>query len=308
MNYDIKIQGDPCDNGKIALSRMGVLAKSSSDVITRSLALKIFGYSDVKLPSQWVNALDVQLEKVYGDSKIGTNLLLDCNPLASQLRNFQTDAFKPELVDELKTLTPMALLITAFSNAINENSDKNSLDKPLLKSLIQFKKNFVNDNETFYFSNRNSIPAIEIKKVDFRKIELLVENTPEPNKVSVCGKLDELKHSKQSIVIVVDGKRINANAKDESIIESIKEFFGHELVITGMAHYKPGGALSFIEIQEFREPQSKDNYLSKVPSAMSAKQQMLFHVKENKGTNLLSSLIGEWPGTESIDEILNDID
>jgi len=77
---------------------------------------------------------------------------------------------------------------------------------------------------------------------------------------------------------------------------------GKELTITGMAHYKPGGQVSFIEIQEYYEPGEKDIFFSRKPSAMDAQQQIQFQLKKGKKKNPLADIIGKWPGNESEEE------
>lgn len=308
MNYDIKIAGAPVDNGSISFSRMEQLTRTTGAIVARAMALKIFGYSDVKIPGLWTQAQDIQLEKVFGDQTAGTNLLVNCEPLSGKIKAFQVDMYKQDLWKELQQVTPMTLLISAFNTALTESGDRNQLDKPLLKALIQFKKNFVSDQETISLSNRQSIPGIEIRKSDFKKIELLEDSIPEPNKVSVFGKVEELKHSKRSVVLMTDGKRINAFAKDDDILDGIKEYFGQELVITGMAHYRPGGVLSYLVIQSYRKPDEADPNLEREPSAMTAEQQLLFQIKKKGLINPLASIVGEWPGDESIEDILESID
>ena len=60
-----------------------------------------------------------------------------------------------------------------------------------------------------------------------------------------------------------------------------------------------------IEIQEFWQPNSSDKYFSKKPHAMTAKQQILFQVKQGKGSKsfeALKALVGMWPGDETDEE------
>src|SRR5690606_31886914 len=98
--------------------------------------------------------------------------------------------FKPS--EEVLQLTPMALVIHSFQTALNEENQDADLDKPLLKSLMSFKKNFISDNEIIYMANRGTIAEVRLTKDDFQKIELLEDSIPEPKKVIVNGQLDEM--------------------------------------------------------------------------------------------------------------------
>jgi hypothetical protein len=58
-----------------------------------------------------------------------------------------------------------------------------------------------------------------------------------------------------------------------------------------MAHYKPNGKLSFIDIQEYAEPNVADKYFSKMPNAITAQQQLFFQAKEGRKSNSLNALM-----------------
>ena len=56
------------------------------------------------------------------------------------------------------------------------------------------------------------------------------------------------------------------------------------------------------------EPSQYDNYFSKKISKETVEQQITKQHKNFKNKNHLSEIIGEWPGDETIEEILNDLD
>lgn len=306
MNYDIQIRGDDKDNGLIEFDRLSQLTQSTKEIATKALMLRVGGFSELKPPKNLLKSLSIYLESLSGNKTEGTYLLLNCEYFKKNIDSLQMNAFKP--TEELLQLTPMALVIQTFRAALIDEEEKDYLDKPLLKTLLKFKKNFINDNEIIYFSNRNTVPAIEVTVDDFEKIENLEESIPEPNKVIINGKLDEMKYSKSKLVLVTEQGAVNAFSKDPSSIYSIKDFFGKELTITGMAHYKPGGKLSFIEIQEFAEPGENDKFFSRIPHAMSVQQQIAFEVKSGKSKNPLRELTGQWPGDESLDDLLKQLE
>jgi hypothetical protein len=214
--------------------------------------------------------------------------------------------FKPN--EDLLKLTPMALVIQTFRSALIDNEDKDNLDKPLLKTLLKFKKNFLSDNEIFFFSNRQSIPEIEITKNDFKRIEYLEDNIPEPKKIIINGQLDEMKVSKNKLGLVTQEGFVNIFAHENSIIQGILDFMGKEVTISGMAHFKPNGQVSYIDIQEYFEPGQKDSFYSRKPISMNVEQQQLFQIKQGKKRNPLSEITGKWPGEESFDELIKMLD
>jgi len=302
MNYDIQIRGDEKDNGLIEFDRLTQLTQSTKEIAIKSLMLRIGGFSELRPTKQLMQSLSIYLESLSGNKTEGTYLLLNCDYFENSIKSLQLNAFKP--TEELLQLTPMALVIQTFRSALIQEEDKDYLDKPLLKTLLKFKKNFISNNEIIYLSNRGSVPAIEVTIDDFEKIEDLEESIPEPNKVIINGKLDEMKYSKSKLVLITEQGPVNAFSKDPSFIYSIKDYFGKDLTITGMAHYKPGGRLSFIEMQDFSEPGKSDSFFSKIPHAMSVQQQIAFELKSGKSRNPLNDLTGKWPGDESLDDLL----
>jgi hypothetical protein len=192
------------------------------------------------------------------------------------------------------------LVMDSFRIALHDEMENADLDKPLLKSLMNFRRNFVSDNEVIYIANRGTAAEVRLTKNDFRKIGQLEESIPEPGKIIVHGQLDEMKVSKGKLGLQTDQGFVNVFANDKSIIQNIVGFMGKDVTIAGMAHYKPNGQLSFVEIQEYGEPAARDRYFSRRPHAMTARQQLLFQVKQGKGPDSLDAL-------QSIAGLLSDI-
>jgi len=297
MNYDIKILGEDEDNGLLEFDRLNLLTTSTKDIATKALMFRLRGFSDINPDKNLKKALAMRLESISGSGQDGTSLTINCTHFSETIKGLQFEMFKPR--EEVLQLTPMALVISSFQTAINDDSEDADLDKPLLKSLMSFKKNFISDNEIFYMANRGTIAEVRLTKDDFQKIGLLEDRIPEPKKVIVNGQLDEMKVSKGKLGLQTEQGFVNVFANDKSIIENIVGFMGKEVTISGLAHYKPNGQLSFVEIQEYNEPGARDRFFSKKPTAMTAHQQLLFQAKQSKKSSSLSAL-------KSISGLLND--
>jgi hypothetical protein len=288
MNYDIKIVGDDDDNGLIEFDRLNTLTKSTKEIATKALMLKLKGYSDITPDKHIKKALELRLQSLIGNNKDGTSMTIECSHFSETIKGVQLDFFKPK--EQLLETTPMALVINSFHIALSENQQDVDIDKPLLKSLISFKRNFISDNEIFYLANRGSMPEVKLTKNDFQKIILLEESIPSPKKTIINGQLDEIKVSKSRLGLQTEKGMLTVIAKNENILNSILEYVGKAVTISGMAHYKPNGQVSFVEILEFRKPNNVDTYFSKKPNAMNAQQQLLFQAKQDQGYNSLAAL------------------
>lgn len=311
MNYDIKIVGEDADNGQIEFDRLNLLTKSTKDIATKALMLQLRGFSDIKPDKNLQKALSLYLENISGNAQDGTSLTIGANHFSDTIKGIQYELFKPKV--EILKLTPMALVIGSFHAALSDNKENIDLDKPLLKSLLSFKSNFISDNEIFYLANRGTIAEVKITRDDFQKISVLEDSIPAPKKVIVNGQLDEMKVSKGKLGLQTEQGFINVFANEPNFIERIVEFMGKEVTIAGMAHYKPNGQLSFIEIQDFNSPNPNDKFFSKKPLATSASQQLLFKNKQiKKGKSFqalkeISGLLKDDINDEQFNEMIKDI-
>ena len=306
MNYDIKILAKKGPEGAIEFDRLGIITKTTKEIALKSFMLKYRGYSDLTPDRKIRKALAIRLEKLSTVDNEETSLLIDCDYFKDAVKELQLDAFRD--VDELLSLTPMALVINSFRAALTDKGDLDNLDKPLLKSLMKFKRSFEHDDEVFSFSNRNTIPEIEIRKQDFKKIENLEESIPEPKKVMVNGMLDEMKISKSKLGLITSDGNVNLFVTEKSLLPELREYLGREVTISGTAHFKPNGTVSFIQVDEYSEPGETDKVFNRKPRAMGTEQQVLFQLKAGKKQNPLNDLIGSWPGDESLDELLEMLD
>jgi hypothetical protein len=288
MNYDIKIIGEDQDNRLLEFDRLNLLTKSTKDIATKALMFRLRGFSDINPDKSIKKALSMRLQNISGSRQNGTILTIDCTQFSETIKGLQFEMFKPS--EEVLQLSPMALVIHSFQTALNDDNKDADLDKPLLKSLMSFKKNFISDNEILYMANRGTIAEVRLTKDDFQKIGQLEDRIPEPRKVIVNGQLDEMKVSKGKLGLQTEQGLVNVFANDKRIIENIVSFMGKEVTISGIAHYKPNGQLSFVEIQEYGKPGTRDRFFSKKPSAMTAHQQLFFQAKQSKKTSSFSAL------------------
>ncbi|SDA96756.1 hypothetical protein SAMN03080617_04280 [Algoriphagus alkaliphilus] len=297
MNYDVKLINNSEGKGRIELDRMGFLAKHIKGIAQKTLLLQLFGYSKVKMPRNLHRYLDIFLTQTQeGDGD--TILTLD----AESFKNIpiQLNLFTEK--EALKDLTPMALVIKSFTAALSDDADKNMIDEPLLDELLQFKNFFNSDLEKILLSNRKTIPEIEFSKKEIEKVKSLYKSIPLPKKQVVAGVIDEMKYSKEQVILTTsDSKKVIVIvAKD--LLSQLKEFFGRDISITGMAHYKPGGNLSYIQLESFGEPGKAGHFLSRRPDQLTTNQQIAIQLSQGKKKNPLDDIFGKWPGNESDEE------
>jgi hypothetical protein len=298
MNYDIKIINNYEGKGRIELNRMEFLAKHIKSIAQKALLLQLYGYSKVSLPKNLNKYLYVYLTQTKGDDG-STILTLD----ADNFKNIsqQLDLFKEK--QNLNTLTPMALVIQSFTAALSDDDDTDMIDEPLMDELLKFKKFFHTDTEKLLLTNRSTMPEVEFSRKEIDKIESLFKKIPPPQKTVVAGKVDEMKFSREQVILTTsDHKKIVVIVTKE-MFNGLKQYFGQEIAITGMAHFKPGGQISYIKMEKFNE--ADDRFMkmfSRKPHKMSIQQQIALQLREGKKPNPIDEIFGKWPGNETDEE------
>ncbi len=307
MTYEIKLSGTDQDDGKIDLQRLALLAQSISEIAKGALQIRLLGISNErgKKTERITNALRISLS----DLKKGSTILeLECEPFKKTLKGQQGNAFNTEILERLPEQTPMSLVVESFNEALDYNEENSYLDKALLKRLKSFEKVFISSDESVSIANQGSIPELILRKIDFKKIQTLEESIPEPQEVIINGIVDELKYSKSRISVATDEGLVSGVLSDDFEPDEISKYWGKKLTIAGTAHYLPGGRMSFLYIERIFEPTESDKYFSRTSKKETTEQQIVRQQKQLKYSNHLSEIVGEWPGDESIDEILNALD
>jgi hypothetical protein len=114
-----------------------------------------------------------------------------------------------------------------------------------------------------------------------------------------------MQYSKDLIQVQTEQGAIRALLTSEIQFQEVSEYFGQRVTLDGIANFKPSGNVSTIEIRKVRLANGTDDWFTKKPTPI--KEQLDFKElrtkQKYKGTNL-NNVIGEWPGDESIEELL----
>jgi len=302
IEYDIILKSDLQGKGTIDLDRMALLAESIINIAKGALQIRLGGISSKpgKTPDFLDKALKITLK---GITESSTKLALESPTFADSLEGVQLNVFQPELGEELQHQTPMSLFMLAYKEAFDENdSEKNFLDKALLKNLTDLQSFFRSEDEELIISNRDSIPELHLKKSDFKRIKILEDAIPEPTNVVVNGIIDILEHSRSKITVKTEQGNLIGSIKNKTQQEIIKNFWGREATIFGTGHFKPNGRLSYVEIERIFEATEEDKHFSKVPAVESVIHQVKRQTAKHATKNWMNEIAGKWPGDETDEE------
>lgn len=307
MNYDIKIANNYEGAGRLELERLSFLARHLKTIAKKALLLQLFGYSKVTLDSKLKKHLNVFMTP---PARSGNETLFTLDADSFSELPIQLDVFRDK--SKLHSHTPVSLIIQTFNAALDDEGDKNLLDEPIVNELIKFKKFFETDTESILMSNRGSVPEAQFSKKSIEKIENLFKETPQPQSIIIHGTIDEMKYSRSQLVLLTKGnERVVVMQKSKERLKEIKTFFGKNITVRGKAYFKPGGQLSYVQMESFGEPRSGDEFFSKKPQQIPVQQQIALQLKAGKKNNPLEDIFGKWPGNETeeeFNEMLKSID
>lgn len=307
MQYEIKISGASGDGGAISLERLALLAGSLQSIAKGALQIRLGGMSNWRgrTTLRLNNALEIRLSGLK-ESK-GTVLVFECDTFRETLAGQQGDFFRPQMLDELPFLTPMALVIRSFRDALDADGNEEHLDKALLHDLQNFKKVFLARDESISISGKDIPAALKLNKKELNRIKTLEDQTPDPQSIIVKGLVETLKYSNAKVTIQMEEGRVDAFLPDTIKPATIGKYWGKELTISGTAHYRPSGRIAYIQIERIFQPGKGDEYFSRKKASESAELQIKRQLSEKQFQNNLGELIGQWPGEESFEDLLKQL-
>lgn len=300
MNYELKIENAFEEHGTIDLQRLATIAGGIRNIAEGALQMRLRGVSRTKGRKKLslAQALRVSLTGIKNGSTI---LQLNAEKFSKTLEPYQTDLFRQEAQQNLPNYTPVSLFIEAFRDATLEDGNQELLDKSLLKDLKQFRNAFHGDNEVFILTNDETIPVLELKKPDFKKIQELEEEIPDSEPILVYGIVEELKYSKLKVKIKTSEGIVDGFLGDEITSAEIAQYWGRDVTIAGTVHFR-GGGKSVIAISRIFEATDGDQYFSRKPRAETVEQQINRQLREKGFKNTLAEIVGKWPGDETDEE------
>lgn len=134
------------------------------------------------------------------------------------------------------------------------------------------------------------------------QIELLRDETPPPQAARVAGTLDTISVSRSDVILKLkDGTKVPARMEDHDP-ESLGALFGKEVVVSGMAHYRPSGRLLMVDVESIGKAGPNDHLFEMAPVAR--KRLPVATLVAQDDSSGVSAFFGTWPGEESEDELL----
>ncbi len=200
--------------------------------------------------------------------------------------------------------TPVELFGEVLANVVADELGDVVADRPLLDTCLRFARAGGDSFEAIQLNGLSTQAAgITLERKHIPRIEQLRDATPHPQAVRLTGTLDTISASRPHLILrLSDGKSIRARVAEHDP-EALRALFGKKVVVSGIAHFRPGGRVLLLQVESIAPAGERDELFEGMPVARSSRPvaERLFQ-DENTG---VSAFFGTWPGHETDDELLD---
>lgn len=135
------------------------------------------------------------------------------------------------------------------------------------------------------------------------QIELLRDETPSPLAARLSGTLDTISASRSDVILTLkDETKVPARLEDHDS-EVLKKLFGTQVVVSGMAYFKPSGELLLVAVESISPASDSDRLFETIPIARK-RLPVTTPVAQDESSGVCA-FFGTWPGDETEDELLD---
>ena len=207
--------------------------------------------------------------------------------------------------------TALDLAARAIQEIQKDSPAGDYFDTSVLEAVLQFDR-----------AARN--PEVGYELVPFRKtherftvdhgtcvrVREWLDRVPSPRPFVISGRLDEIKYGNGRFRLLVDGRSALPGRVDPSSlnIEVLRPLWGKRTTIEGLVHFKVNGKPRLVEARKISQRGEGDGLFEQLPVARPASQDLLPGIRREAAAFDPSDLAGTWPGDESVDDLLKQLD
>ena len=121
----------------------------------------------------------------------------------------------------------------------------------------------------------------------------------------MVGTLDMMRLSTRFFGIqMADGSEAPGVLQSQDQVEALREFFGKQVLVLGMAVYRPAGSLLRLDAQTVETGEGQSTLWSRIPSPLSHQPVRLRERPAADGARRgVAAFFGAWPGDETHEEL-----
>ena len=143
------------------------------------------------------------------------------------------------------------------------------------------------------------------------RIEARLKEIPTPKAFIVSGRLDKIEHDAGRFRLLVnqDSSLLGRLDPDSLDVEALRPLWGRQTTVEGMVHFKANGQPRLIEARRINSHADRDVIFEQMPAAEISGARGMTPNQERQARSFdPMELWDTWPGDESIEKLLADLD
>ncbi len=203
--------------------------------------------------------------------------------------------------------TAFEALADAFRDVMAGRSDSDRFDVGLLKRFHRYESTvFDKKVDELVISGRSakdeSLCRVSHQLPDRAK-ELYLK-TPSPSRVRIAGRLDMIEASTLAFALVLPGGEKVRGIWRGDDFETLRRLANTDVVVTGMAVYRPSGALLRVDADSLSPQATADRFFATLPVAASPRLDVKTLMREQRKRGGMAAIWGQVPAEETDAEFL----
>ena len=282
---------------------VGAILKQVSPMLRGAVLMAIQGRSRIKgSRPEWLSlASDIRFCEISG--RDDTVLHFEVPTIGEAAPQFyEQKQIWPTLPPPESTAFEILSSMVKDINAGERDSDR--FDKPILSEVAGFHRILNGEFQEVVIDGKLHGEMTKINATTVRVSKELEFEVPESREVMIVGRLDMIRHSTKGFEVCLDdGDRVRGVLL-EGEMESLSLLFNREVLVRGLAFYRPSGKLLRVDAREISEGSSAPRIFSKVPPPLDRKSHTsALKIRQRPGTGV-GAFFGTWPGDETDEELL----
>ena len=208
--------------------------------------------------------------------------------------------------------TALDLVSKAIQEAQSSSPSGERFDASVLEAVVDMTKAVPHPSARCELVPRGSARGAFALDADAgARIHGLLGDIPSPRASIVTGRLDAIKHEGGRFQIVLNQGarlpgRLDASALEKEVLRPL---WGKQATVMGIVRFKPTGYPQFIEARRITAQDAGDRVFAGLPDAESGQPRTLFPRASSADDYAKPrDLVGAWPGDETVEELLAQLD
>ncbi len=166
--------------------------------------------------------------------------------------------------------TAFDLLADALVDIGAEREDSDHYDQPFLRRVHRYGTLFKKGLERVSLSDEHGRLVANLSPTVVKTAESLSRRTPEPRRVRVTGRLDLMGASQGVVKLHLrPGEIVTALWSGEHPLEQFRDHFNRDVVVEGLAVFRPSGSLLRIEANALLPATEQDEFFRDLPKSLA---------------------------------------